>query len=437
MSILIGIRHEDKYKMELRAPLTPAHIQRLGKAHGLKFVVQTSDKRIFSDAEYQQVGCRIAHDLKDCQVIFGVKEIPEAFFEPQKTYIFFSHVIKGQSYNMPMLRRMMELKCNLIDYERIADEQNKRMIFFGRFAGLAGMINSLWSVGQRLKHLGQPDNVFLPIKQAHHYHSLEEARVAISKVGQEIARKGLPKEIQPFTIGFTGYGNVSQGAQEIVNLLPSQEISPRELKELQRRDNTPGNVIYKVIFKEQHLVRPKDGSTFELQDYYDHPEKYESKFEQYLPHLSVLMNCMYWDGRYSRIVTREYMRREFLKSQHRLLVIGDVTCDPEGSVEITHKGTAIEDPVFVYDPATDQPTMGFEGRGVLVMAVDILPSELPRDASVAFADVLEKFVKPIATADFSLPFDQLQLPAPIKKALILHQGQLTPDYEYLNEYLNQ
>lgn len=437
MSVVIGIRHEDKYEMELRTPLTPTHLKRLIREHDLKCVVQSSAKRTFSDQEFQQAGCQIADNLKDCPVIFGVKEVPKEAFEPGKTYVFFSHVIKGQPYNMPMLQRMMELGCNLIDYERIADDENKRLIFFGRFAGLAGMINSLWSLGQRLKLLGHTDNPFLPIRQAHHYHSLEEARIAISAVGQRIAREGLPRELQPFTVGFTGYGNVSLGAQEILNLLPSQEISPQELIELKRRDNTPNNVIYKVIFREQHLVKTKDGSQFQLQDYYQHPEKYESKFENYLPHLSLLMNCMYWDARYPRIVTRDYVRREFTGNQQKLLVIGDVTCDPEGSIEITHKGTAIEDPVFVYDPLTGKPSMGFEGNGILVMAVDILPSELPRDASTAFADVLERFVMPIARADYSQPFEELELPAPVKKALILHQGRLTPAYEYIHDYLNQ
>ena len=92
--------------------------------------------------------------IKDCPVIIGVKEMPISFFEENKTYVFFSHVIKGQSYNMPMLKNMMKKKCNLIDYEKVEDELGRRLIFFGRFAGLAGMINSLWSLGIRLKHQG-------------------------------------------------------------------------------------------------------------------------------------------------------------------------------------------------------------------------------------------------------------------------------------------
>ena len=435
MSVLIGIRHEDKYKMEHRVALTPRHIEKLIKQHKLDFIVQSSPKRIFSDDEFRKAGAKVEKDLKKCNIIFGVKEIPQQAFEPSKTYVFFSHVIKGQPYNMPMLKKMMELKCNLIDYERIVDDQNKRLIFFGKFAGLAGMINSLWSLGQRLKEYGYQNNPFLKIKQAHNYHSLEEAKQQISEVGQEIAENGLPKELLPLTIGFTGYGNVSIGAQEIAGLLPSKEISPEKLLELKNRKQIPNNVIYKVVFKEKNLSRRKDGSEFDLQDYYQHPEKYLNDFEKYLPHLSVLMNCMYWDARYPQIVTKEYIAKAFKQGRPKMVVIGDVTCDPDGSIEFTHKGTEIEDPVFVYNPLTGKPSMGFKGIGMLVMAVDILPSELPRDSSETFADALFGFIKPIAHADYDLPFEDLDLPRAIKKALILHKGELTPEYKYIEKYL--
>ncbi|TVR38470.1 MAG: hypothetical protein EA394_10815 [Bacteroidia bacterium] len=435
MDAVIGIRHEDKYAMERRTPITPVHAKKLIEQHGIGVVAQSSPKRVFSEGEYLAAGASVEEKLDACPVIFGVKEIPVDAFEKGKTYVFFSHVIKGQPYNMPMLKKMMELGCNLIDYECIVDDQNKRLIFFGKYAGLAGMINSLWSLGQRLKEYGYSDNPFLKIKQSQHYTSLKEAKEAVSAVGRHIAENGLPKELQPLTIGFTGYGNVSVGAQEIANLLPSIEINPSQLLELNSQENHPGNVIYKVIFKEEDISRRKDGSRFDLQDYYKHPEKYENNFEQYIPHLSVLMNCMYWDTRYPRIVTKSYLKELFSAGRPKLTVIGDITCDPDGSIECTHKGTAIEDPVFVYDPATDKPVMGFTGHGILVMAVDILPSELPMDASVTFADALFPFVKPIAEADYRGRFEDLALPQAIRKALILHRGKLTPAYEYISKYL--
>ncbi|MFO8067247.1 MAG: bifunctional lysine ketoglutarate reductase /saccharopine dehydrogenase family protein [Bacteroidales bacterium] len=437
MSSIIGIRHEDKYAMERRTPLTPKHVGKLIKEHNLDFVIQTSPKRVFSDFEYKNVGASVEPDLKKCDVIFGVKEIPESAFENNKTYIFFSHVIKGQSYNMPMLKKMMELGCNLIDYEVITDDQNRRLIFFGKYAGLAGMINSLWSTGQRLKEMGYSNNPFLKIKQSCEYNSLAEAKQQISEVGKEISKDGLPKELQPFTIGFTGYGNVSNGAQEIANLLPSVEITPGELLKLKDSGSLPSNILYKVVFKEEHISKLKDGSNadFDLEHYYNHPEEYQNDFEKYIPHLSILMNCMYWDSRYPRIFTKEYAKKLYEGGKPKIIVVGDVTCDPDGSIEFTHKGTEIEDPVFVYDPINDKPAMGFKGEGILVMAVDILPSELPRDSSNAFADALYRFALPIAKADFSEPLADIKLPLSIKKALILKNGKLTPEYEYIEQYL--
>jgi len=436
MSNFIGIRHEDKYVMERRAPLTPKHVERLIKNKKLDFVVQTSEKRVFTDEEYIKAGAEIANDLKKCSVIFGVKEMPESFFEAEKTYVFFSHVCKGQPYNMPMLRKMMEMKCNLVDYERVIDEQGKRLIFFGRYAGLSGMINSLWSLGLRLKDAGYT-TPFSYIKQAHHYSSLAEVRDVISSVGQEIAEKGMPEELRPFTFAFTGYGNVSQGAQEILGLLPVKEISPEKLLSLKRRSKLPGNLIYKIIFKEEHLVEPVDeNEEFDLQEYYSSPEKFRSTFEKYIPHIDVLINCIYWDAHYPRLVTKEYLKKLFAAGTPKLKVIGDISCDVNGSIECTEKGTEIEDPVFVYHPETGIHTMGHKGNGLLVMAVDILPSELPRDSSAGFADVLVNYVKAISDCDFNEEFEALDLPRAIKSALILHRGELTHPYQYLESHVN-
>lgn len=436
MNNIIGIRVEDRYAYERRVPLIPLHVRNLIQEYHLEVHVEASPKRIFKDYEFAHAGAHIVQTMKKAPVIMGIKEIPEEAFEPEKTYMFFAHVIKGQPYNMPMLRRMIELKCNLIDYERITDEMGKRLIFFGRYAGLAGMINTLWSFGQRNRELGL-ETPFTRIQQAHHYDSLDEARWVISEVGQEILEHGLPAELQPMVIGFTGYGNVSVGAQEIAGLLPIKEITPEQLLELDSRPHLPGNVIYKVVFKEWDLVEPIDPSfAFELQDYYvSGSKKYRSQFEKYIPYLNILVNGMYWDERYPRIVTRDYLEKLFSGETPRLTVIGDITCDPNGSVECTHKGTEVGDPVFVYNPFTRQPAMGFSGDGVLVMAVDILPTELPREASVMFSEALWKYINAITRADYSRDFYDIQLPSPIKRGMILHKGKLTPDYAYIEKYI--
>jgi len=432
---IIGIREEDKYAAERRVSITPDHAKRLIDEHRIEVHFKPSQKRIYSDEEFLAAGCKPDETLSEPDIIFGVKEIPINSFEKDKTYIFFSHVIKGQPYNMNMLKKMMELECNLIDYERVVDENNRRLIFFGRFAGLAGMINSLWSLGLRLEHQGF-DTPFLKIKQAIEYHSLEEAKEAISLVGKEIIEKGLPKEISPLVIGITGYGNVSKGAQEITDLLPIQEITPEDLLAL-RAKGAGCNMIYKVIFKEIDMFKKRDGGEFDLQHFFRNPVEYTADFEKFIPTISVLINCIYWDSNFDRIVKKKCLKECWKNADFNLTVIGDITCDPNGSIEATHKGTDIEEPIFVYHPESEVPTFGHTGEGILIMAVDILPSELPRDSSYAFADALEPFVPEIACCDFTLPFEQLPLPAPIHKAMILHKGNLTPEYLYLEKFVNQ
>ncbi|NQU34484.1 MAG: hypothetical protein HQ521_14730 [Bacteroidetes bacterium] len=430
----IGIRYEDKYVMERRVALVPDHIVELVNK-GIEFEVVKSEKRIFKDEEFIKAGANLVDEITDATVVLGVKEMPIDFFEEEKTYFFFSHTIKGQPYNMPLLTQMMAKKVNLIEYERIVNDRDQRLIFFGRFAGLAGMINSLWSAGQRWKEFGI-ETPFLSLKQTHKYNSLDEAKDAIARVGKEINEKGLPKEITPLIVGLTGYGNVSRGAQEIIDILNVEEINPDSLTtdfvEQHRADNT----IYKVVFKESDLSEPLDSDKeFVLQEYYDHPELFKSKFEQHIQNMTILMNCMYWDDKYPILVTKDYLEKLYKDGIPKLIVIGDVTCDPDGSIECTHKGTEIEDPVFVYNPLTRKPTMGFKGDGILVMAVDILPSELPREASQTFSDALVGFIPEIVATDFNVPFEELKLPSPIKRALILHKGELTPEYQYLSQYI--
>lgn len=433
----IGIRHEDKYMAERRAPLAPRHIARLVKNDNLRFVIQHSTKRVFAHEDYVDAGATVSESLESCPVIMGVKEIPIEAFEPGKTYIFFAHVIKGQPYNMPMLRRMMELKCNLIDYEKIEDELGRRLIFFGRYAGIAGMINTLWSLGQRLRHQGI-ETPFARLKQAVHYSSLAEARTILSQIGFEIVKHGLPEVLQPFTIGFTGYGNVSNGAREISHLLPMKEITPEELLTLHTRTDLPHNVIFKTVFKEKDLVEPLDDEAqFDLQHYYQHPHLYRSRFNPYVPLLTVLVNGMYWDSRYPKLITRDDLRELYANGEPKLKVIGDISCDVNGSIESTVKAAHVDDPVFVYNPDDESIPSGFEGHGIQMMTVDILPTELPRESSIAFGDALMPYMEAIANADFSKHFLHLELPNPILRGMILYKGELTPDFTYIQKYLQE
>jgi len=434
MEKIIGIRREDKNEWERRVPLVPDDVRWLKEKHGIRTLIQPSAIRIFADEEYRRAGAEVGEDLGRAGTVFAVKEIPETLFQEGKTYVFFSHTIKGQHHNLPMLRAMVERRCSLVDYERVLDEKNRRLIFFGRYAGLAGMLDTLHGYGVKLEARGIA-NPFSAIRQAYQYASLEEAKAAVEAVGAAIDAEGFPEELCPLVVGFAGYGNVSRGAQEIFDLLPHKILSAEALVEMIDNFSSDNLNLVKVVFSEDDMVRPRQGQ-FELQDYYAHPEKYEGKFEDYLPLLSILVNCIYWTDKYPRLVTKEYLKnRTILESTPRLQVIGDISCDIDGSIEITHKATKPDNPFYTYFAGEDRSVDGVQALGTTVMAVDNLPCEFPRESSNEFSAVLRDFVPALVAADFDRPTAALGLPYPIQKALLLHRGAFAPEYEYMRNFV--
>ena len=429
----IGIRREDKNIWERRVPLTPADIQELAREHNLKFTIQPFERRTFRDQLYSDAGITVSEDLAECGIIMGVKEIPLELLEEGKTYVFFSHTIKGQSYNMPLLQRLLDLNITLIDYELIADADDRRLVFFGPHAGYAGMINSLSALGGRLQAEGIA-NPFERIRSAYTYDSLAAAQDVIRQTGREIIEHGLPAAVSPLVVGFTGYGNVSQGAQSILDLLPVREINPAQL--LTGGWERADDAVLKVVFHEQHLVERLDGSEYELQTYYKQPELFRSLFSNYLPHLSMMINAVYWDKRYPRLVTKEYLRSAWPAGElKKFKVIGDISIDIAGSVECSYKATHSDNPCYVYEPKQDRFRDGVVGDGPVIMAVDNLPCEIHRESSEDFSRALKPFLPAMAAADWNLPLEDMELPEPIKKAIITHQGRLAPAWEQLRGFL--
>lgn len=437
MKVLIGIRREDKNPWERRVPLIPEHVKEIITKYPIEIWLQPYSIRVFPDKDYIRQGATIEEDLNPCSIIFAVKEIPLQFFKRDGVYVFFSHTIKGQSYNMPMLKRMIDLGCTLIDYEKIENEKGQRLLFFGKQAGQAGMIDTLWALGQNLKNEGK-ENPFTLVRQAYKYGSLIEAEEDIREVGKQIRENGLSPSLSPFVCGFAGYGHVSLGAQEIFNLMPYEEISPDEITILFEEKKFSSSKLYKVVFKEEHMVKPISlNQDFDLQEYYNYPDKYESVFDSYLPFLAVLVNCIYWAPQYPKFVTKKSLKHLYtIESSPRLLVIGDISCDIEGSIECTVRSTTPENPVFVYDPIQGKAKDGFEGRGPVVMAIDNLPAEISRESSMYFSKALKSFVPAIAEANFSGEFNDCHLPDAIKNAVILYRGKFTPGYEYMKKFIS-
>ncbi len=432
---MIGIRRENKNRWERRVPLTPEHVAELTSRHGVEVCLQPSPIRAFADEAYRRSGGRVLEDLAGCRVILGVKEIPLDRIVPGAVHVFFAHVIKGQPYNMPMLRRLMELGCTLVEYERIRDDRGKRLIFFGRHAGIAGMVDCLWALGRRLAW-ERIDTPFAGCRLAHEYGDLEEVRAHLRRVAHAVRHEGVPGALHPLVFGFTGSGNVSRGAQEIFSLLPFEEVNPDELRGLAASADLPRNVVFKTVFGRRDRVERVGGGRVDEAELSAHPELYRSAMGRYLPYLTVLVNGIYWDPHHPRVVSAQDLRDLWSPgASPRLRVIGDISCDLLGSIEATVKLTTPGDPVYVVEPGTGIATSGVAGRGPVVLAVDNLPCELPVDASQHFGDALMRFVPVLDRCDWERPFESLSLPPEIRRAVVVHRGRLAPDYLYLDRHL--
>ncbi|MEZ6184384.1 MAG: bifunctional lysine ketoglutarate reductase /saccharopine dehydrogenase family protein [Planctomycetota bacterium] len=425
----IGIRRETKSPWERRVAVVPSLAGELVAA-GHRVLVEKAAGRVIPDAEFAAQGCELVDDLPACDVVFGVKEVPIERLQPGACHLYFAHVINGQPSNMPMLQALLDQGATLLDYEKIQDESGRRLVFFGRYAGLAGMLDALWALGQRLEHEGVSPNPFAAIEPAHRYPGLQEALAAVRALGETIAKGGVPAAVSPLIVAVTGTGNVAGGVQEVLAQLPTEEVRPDDLAGLVQGPASP-RVVYRVTFSEPDLVRPTEaGAEFQLLDYYQHPERYRGVFADYHAYPSLLVNCIYWDERYPRLV-----RKSELGQLQRCKVIADISCDVNGSVEATVLATEPGDPCYTYDPAADGPRMGFAGDGPVICAVDILPAELPRDASEGFSQALAPFVQRIAALDASGSLEASGLPPELQRACVVWKGELTPDYAYLREHL--
>ncbi|GAM18563.1 hypothetical protein SAMD00019534_017380 [Acytostelium subglobosum LB1] len=436
----LGIRREDKNRWERRAPLAPSHIEELVKK-GIKIIVQPSTLRNYSNAAYQKAGAIIQEDIKECDVIIAVKEVPSEYLFPNKTYIYFSHTIKAQPYNMPMLDEINKKHIRLIDYERITDEKNRRLVRFGSFAGYAGMIDMLHALGDRLLAKGF-STPFLHVGYSYVYSKLENAMDAVRAIGEEISQVGLPDDLLPFTFAFTSDGAVAQGALTIFKLLPHKMVTPDEMVDLVKNKKGERGILYGTIITSEHMVEPIDPTKkFDKNEYYSDPSKYKPSFYQkYAPYISIIINCMYWDAKFPRLITIRQMEEMVETGNSRLLGVADISADINGSLEFLMKTTSIDQPLYIYDPktqeihdpSTDQKYMYRDG--IMFLAVDNLPTEFPKEATQWFGDHLSKFMEAVVRSDPTKPYDEMNdLPLEIKRAVITAHGKLTPPFEYIKE----
>ncbi|MCA9785404.1 MAG: hypothetical protein KC488_02530, partial [Candidatus Cloacimonetes bacterium] len=197
-------------------------------------------------------------------------------------------------------------------------------------------------------------------------------------------------------------------------------------------------VLYSVELHQKHMFRRCDGQAWIEERYWSNPEEYESNMDRILPHLQLLVNGILWNAKYPRLVSRDLLARQWQESAgvQRPRVIADISIDIEGSIECSVKATHSDEPCYTYHPETRTVRDGIHRTGVVIMAVDNLPCELPRDSSETFSAALAPLVPYLTRADFSRPFEELDLPAPLRRAVILHHGRFTPDYHYMSRFIN-
>ncbi|KAL8221233.1 UNVERIFIED_CONTAM: hypothetical protein K2H54_061835, partial [Gekko kuhli] len=278
-------KREDVNAWERRAPLAPRHIKALASL-GYKVLVQPSNRRAIHEKDYVKAGGIIQEDISEACLILGVKRPPEDKLIPKKTYAFFSHTIKAQEANMPLLDEILRKDIRLIDYEKMVDHRGVRVVAFGKWAGVAGMINILHGMGLRFLALGH-HTPFMHIGMAHNYRNSSQAVQAVRDCGYEISLGLMPKSVGPITFVFTGTGNVSKGAQEMFNALPCEFVEPHELKEVSRTGDLR-KVYGTVLSRHHHLIRKSNG-VYDPVEYDKHPERYTSRFNT---DVSITLNAL-------------------------------------------------------------------------------------------------------------------------------------------------
>lgn len=400
-TLKVGILRETRNPPDRRVPLTPPQIVALEENYpDVQFFIQPSDYRCYSNEEYEYLNIPLKEDLRDCDILMGVKEVDKRTFIPQKTYMFFAHVAKKQPHNIEMFRTMADHKLSLIDFEYMTTDKGERVVAFGRHAGIVGAYNGLRAGGIKTNRF--------KLKPAYQCHDLDEMWAGLRLI-----------ELKPgLKILVTGEGRVAQGALETLSIANVVQVSPEDY--LNRDFEVP---VFCQIGPE-HYTRRISGTEFSFAHFRVQPEEYESAFFPFARVTDILITGHYWDPRSPVFFTNEDMRNP----DFRISVIADISCDLNGPVPSTVRATTIADPFYSYNPYLETEEPAFTSlKNITTMSIDNLPGELPRDASHSFGIMLmENVLHNLLTGTES---------AMIKRATILTEGKLTQYFKHLSDYL--
>ncbi len=369
----IGLIREGKTPPDKRVTLSPEQCKDIMDDYPeITIVVEKSEIRKFRDEEYAKQGVLLVDDVSDCDILLGVKEVPIDELIPNKTYFFFSHTYKEQPYNRKLLKAILDKKIQLVDWEMITNENGQRLIAFGRYAGIVGCYNGLYAFG---KKSGRYE-----LKRAHECEDRAEMEGQLSKID-------LPSD---FKLVLTGNGRVGKGAVEVLDLFDIDEVSPEDFltKEF-------GKPVYTMLGVE-HYNKTDDGRPFHKKEFYNDPSGFESNFMPYARVADMYVACHFWDSEAPYIFTRQDAK----DPNWNIKVVADISCDIDCAVASTLRPSTIADPLYGYDAQTEKEVDAMQDGAIMVMAVDNLPCELPKDASVDFGEMfIEHVLEPILGND--------------------------------------
>ena len=395
-----GILKERKNPPERRVVFSPNELTRLKqKYQNVSVKVERSDIRIFDDAQYENLGIEVTDDISDCDILFGVKEVPIENLIPNKSYFFFSHTIKKQPYNRELLQAILQKNIDLYDYETIVDSENRRLIGFGRYAGIVGAYNGIRAFGIKFELFKLPKAETLSGKDALISH---------------LKRLVLP----PLKFVITGTGKVGNGAKEVLDAIKIKEVSPENY--LTKNYAQP---VYTQIDVLEYNKR-KDEQILDFSDFYKNPKEYVSDFEKFTKVSDIYITGHFYGNDAPVILTREMLKANDCK----IKVVADVSCDVNGPIACTLRSSTIAEPLYGYLPDENKEVDVFHPAAIVVMAVDNLPCELPKDASDGFG---EMFVQHVVPAFFNNDKDGI-----LQRAKITEKGKLTPRFSYLQDYVD-
>ena len=394
-----GIIKERKNPPDKRVVFSPSKLIELKKQFPeAEVVVEKSDIRTFPNAAYEEVGIEVVDDLSDCDVLIGVKEVPVDHLIPNRKYFFFSHTVKKQPYNRKLLQAILQKNIELFDHEVIVAENGFRLIGFGRYAGIVGTYNGFRAIGihKELFELPKAEN-------------LESQQDLIQQLNSV--------EFPPMKILLTGVGKVAKGAKEMLDAMGIKKVSVDEFLHQTFVDS-----VYCMIDVLDYNKR-KDGEILDNQDFYNHPEEYISDFGRFAAVTDYFIAGHFYGDESPYLFTREDAKQ----GDFNIKYVADISCDIDGPVASTIRSSTIENPIYGYDPKTESEVDFKDPNAIVVMAVDNLPCELPKDASEGFG---EMFLEHVIPAFFNTDKDGI-----LSRAIMTQNGKLTPRFSFLQDYV--